>query len=713
MAINIADNFQYQGKKPLDSRTSYATLALMKVVTDSNINEGCLAYCEETQKHYEFKSTNTVDETTGKWREYSSGGGGGASSLNDLSDVEVEEPSNGQVLKYNSETEKFENANESGGGGASELNDLDDVAVSSPSSGDILKYNSSTQKFENAASGGEDVVRGYAYAVPVTSMEDFIARVNNRSGYNDITYTNGIFNDKSVKAACLFQTSVSFYLLFSAYEFDISAMQVKQDGAYKCSISRKLLEGTSHIGYDSQNSLTNGITSLVQETLTNDWVFDTTVTDADKTGYFFVTGNVGFDERYGSYNDNTIIVDGLDFYSDSAHTQKITPVAGKEYYDIPTGKTYRWDGKEYQLSSTTDYSEMTNKPKVNGVELSGNKSLNDLGIKTYTGGSGINVSQSGEITTDNMKAGDIDDVVTPLPSGGRQIVAGFTPVGTVISVMGNSAPTHYLACNGQVVNIADYPELAEYFEAQFGQVNKFGGDGTTTFGIPDLRGEFLRGTGTNSHTNQGSGANVGVHQDATTTSKYSTATAGTQHAIIYNSGNRLYPTNFDSEFLSADGTLGLVTLTGTSSSTGNTKDLITSRPTNTSVLYCIATKDIYLDPRNMYSTSERVVGEWIDGKPLYQKTIQLNTLELESSRYHSITLPGVTNLDKIIDYKCIGFASNGSEITAPFRSVNVSGELDNNFLGLSFANGYFDLRSQTDRTAMTFYCTFQYTKTTS
>ena len=39
------------------------------------------------------------------------------------------------------------------------------------------------------------------------------------------------------------------------------------------------------------------------------------------------------------------------------------------------------------------------------------------------------------------------------------------------------------------------------------------GDGVTTFKVPNLLGEFLRGTGTNSYTNQGSGANVGVHQD--------------------------------------------------------------------------------------------------------------------------------------------------------------------------------------------------------
>lgn len=75
MGIQVGDNFDHKSKKPLDARTSYSTLALMKAVTDANIYEGCMAYCAETDKYYKFLSTNTVDADTGKWREFSSGGG--------------------------------------------------------------------------------------------------------------------------------------------------------------------------------------------------------------------------------------------------------------------------------------------------------------------------------------------------------------------------------------------------------------------------------------------------------------------------------------------------------------------------------------------------------------------------------------------------------------------------------------------------------------
>ena len=90
-----------------------------------------------------------------------------------------------------------------------------------------------------------------------------------------------------------------------------------------------------------------------------------------------------------------------------------------------------------------------------------------------------------------------------------------TPVGEIINYMGTIVPEHYLECDGKTYNITDYPILAEHIKTNFGSYNKFGGDGTTTFAVPDLRGEFLRGSGINNHANQGNGSAVGTHQDGT------------------------------------------------------------------------------------------------------------------------------------------------------------------------------------------------------
>lgn len=67
------------------------------------------------------------------------------------------------------------------------------------------------------------------------------------------------------------------------------------------------------------------------------------------------------------------------------------------------------------------------------------------------------------------------------------------PIGTVISFLGTSAPEDYLVCDGTAYDISDHPELADFFRQQFGTVNHFGGDGETTFAVPDMRNLFLRG----------------------------------------------------------------------------------------------------------------------------------------------------------------------------------------------------------------------------
>lgn len=73
MAIKVADNFRYQGRKPLDDRLVFNTIADMEAIKDSIIYEGAIAYNKETKKFYTYNPSNTVDATLGKWKEFSAG----------------------------------------------------------------------------------------------------------------------------------------------------------------------------------------------------------------------------------------------------------------------------------------------------------------------------------------------------------------------------------------------------------------------------------------------------------------------------------------------------------------------------------------------------------------------------------------------------------------------------------------------------------------
>jgi len=64
----------------------------------------------------------------------------------------------------------------------------------------------------------------------------------------------------------------------------------------------------------------------------------------------------------------------------------------------------------------------------------------------------------------------------------------YPPVGSVMPFMGSTAPGGYLECDGSAVSRSTYSRLYSVLGVKYGN-----GDGTTTFNLPDLRGQFIRG----------------------------------------------------------------------------------------------------------------------------------------------------------------------------------------------------------------------------
>lgn len=68
MAIKIGSNFAYNGKLPNFERDSFETKAAMKAFDENSIDEGHLSYCKEDGNIYQYKSANSTDAITGRWR---------------------------------------------------------------------------------------------------------------------------------------------------------------------------------------------------------------------------------------------------------------------------------------------------------------------------------------------------------------------------------------------------------------------------------------------------------------------------------------------------------------------------------------------------------------------------------------------------------------------------------------------------------------------
>ena len=84
--------------------------------------------------------------------------------------------------------------------------------------------------------------------------------------------------------------------------------------------------------------------------------------------------------------------------------------------------------------------------------------------------------------------GNANDVLQSDGSGNLSFTAlpQAVPTGSVHLMAGNNVPSGYLKCNGQAVSQTTYAALYQVIGATYGQT-------ATTFNLPDLRGEFVRG----------------------------------------------------------------------------------------------------------------------------------------------------------------------------------------------------------------------------
>jgi len=79
-------------------------------------------------------------------------------------------------------------------------------------------------------------------------------------------------------------------------------------------------------------------------------------------------------------------------------------------------------------------------------------------------------------------SGNVISSSVPIP-GSSSVV----PSGTILSWPGTTAPSGFLLCDGSVYSISSYPNVAAIVGSTFG------GNGTTTFAVPDLRGRIVVG----------------------------------------------------------------------------------------------------------------------------------------------------------------------------------------------------------------------------
>ena len=108
-----------------------------------------------------------------------------------------------------------------------------------------------------------------------------------------------------------------------------------------------------------------------------------------------------------------------------------------------------------------------------------------------TGYEAVNKSQLDTKAEKNGSSSEVFSVATPTLAAhavrNDQLLA-YLPSGVVVPFAGTAIPTGWFECNGAAVSRATYSLLFAAIGTLYGI-----GNGSTTFNLPDLRGEFIRG----------------------------------------------------------------------------------------------------------------------------------------------------------------------------------------------------------------------------
>ena len=215
-----------------------------------------------------------------------------------------------------------------------------------------------------------------------------------------------------------------------------------------------------------------------------------------------------------------------------------------------------------------------------------------------------NLTLTGNPTTTNMASnkGYVDTQIAAIPA-----VTDQTPAGTVIYTARSTAPPGYVKADGAAISRATFSVLYAAIEDTYGA-----GNGSTTFNVPDLRGEFVRGldesrgidSGRQLGSSQGS-QNLAHNHSITDSTHFHYAFA---NEFVTGSSNRLIDSAGQNVRAAADGQVGndsrqdykMGEVTGTAdtgrTSVETTGNNITNndggseaRPRNVALLACIKT----------------------------------------------------------------------------------------------------------------------------
>ena len=175
-------------------------------------------------------------------------------------------------------------------------------------------------------------------------------------------------------------------------------------------------------------------------------------------------------------------------------SEPTTKVNGKLWVNSNNNTLNMYDGTNFINLGKIDTAEMghatTASPSFTGT-------INSAGDIVMSGTGSLQIPKGTTAQRPTPATGDIRFNTTLTQFEGYNgsawgEIANGVPAGSIFTFASTTVPSGYLECNGAAVSRSTYATLFAAISTTFGV-----GDGSATFNLPDLRGQFVRGWANN------------------------------------------------------------------------------------------------------------------------------------------------------------------------------------------------------------------------
>lgn len=305
--------------------------------------------------------------------------------------------------------------------------------------------------------------------------------------------------------------------------------------------------------------------------------------------------------------------------------------------------------EEQVRANTTNVEKKLN--KTTSTSNAGKAVVVDEDGNLVFGAAGVQVSEAEGNAIEEKEDGIY---VAPLPEG----LSGL-PIGASILWASENIPAGFLKYDGTIYNKSDYPVLFTRIPDEW-KIDE------NTFKLPDVKDRVAQGangnlgelieaglpniTGNTKLAGSFEEPTEAFDKDTVTIRASSYGSAVNVSPIIFDASksNSIYG-NSDTVQMAA---VALYYIIKATDYTTVQEDVIDDTKFTTGNVLSAAKTKAEIDAKHKYSTEEKVIGEWIDGKPIYRKVINISAKNLNNWEY----IPETDNLliEKIIKVSVMG-----------------------------------------------------------